>query len=158
MECVVRKNSEITLEKAEELFQIFINNMSKYADMNSFFKGIKTEQYKDKWINDVLNNDKLSSYEYYENDNLVGYILIIFLDNENYIHEFEIDSKYQGDGKTFKEMVKNTIDLIDNNNDFSGDIWFINKKSRNVFKHIGASFVDDKYIASRDVLLRWIEM
>lgn len=157
MNCIINRSSELTSENVEELFSLFLRNMGQFAKKNKFFESIKTEFYKEKWINDILNEERLLSFRFYDNEILAGYILIIIKENENFVHEFQIDESYQGDGKTFKEMILVTVSNIPNQNDYTGNIWFVNEKSRNVFKHLGAKFIDDQYKIEREILNKWIK-
>ena len=92
----------------------------------------------------------------YFEDVLAGFIFIIVTSDENFVREFHVDKKYQGDGKTFYQMINFAVSNLSNENDFTGDIWLINEKSKAVFKHLGARFDDKKYRISSANLKKWM--
>ena len=53
-------------------------------------------------------------------------------------------------------MIVFAVSSLSNSNDFTGDIWLLNNKSKDVFRHIGARFDDKKYRISLENLKKWI--
>lgn len=156
MKCVCNKSSELSYEDVNKLYEMFKDNMAKFAEKLNLYKCIYVDSYKEKWINDTLKDENLLCFRYYYEEDLAGFIFIIVNEDENFVREFHVDKKFQGDGKTFYQMIKLAVSDISNENDYTGDIWMINDKSKAVFKHIGAKFDDKKYRISSNHLKEWL--
>ena len=63
---------------------------------------------------------------------------------------------WQGSYLSFYQMINSAVSNLSNENDFTGDIWLINEKSKAVFKHLGARFDDKKYRISSANLKKWM--
>ena len=59
MNFVCNKSSELAYEDVEKLYELFKDNMAKFAEKLDIYKCIYVDSYKEKWINDTLNNDNL---------------------------------------------------------------------------------------------------
>lgn len=156
MELKVLKNTDLTVEILEDLYKLFFENMKVVSKQNAAYNCIYSESYKKEWQDDCLNCDCLNAHLYYEDGVLVSFILIEDRENESFIREFQIDSKHQSDGYTFKYMIANSFPKVRKGIDLTGDIWIINRHSRDVFTHIGASYSDGKYRIPYNSLLEWL--
>lgn len=156
METIVKSNLELSHEEANQLFDMFLDNMKKFAEMNKVYSSILTDEYRKKWIDNTLDNNNNKIIMFYDNNLLIGFIVVEENDTENFIRDFQIVKSHQNDGETFKNMIIEGVKRLDTSKEFSGDIWMFNSHSRDVFKHIGAKFEDGKYRLSFDLLKKWL--
>ena len=157
METVYKDYKTIELNEAEKMFEIFLNNMRHYAEKNPLYASILKEEYKEKWIKNIMENANVKDFLYYENGELIAFITIKVSETEQYVNDFHIIPRYQGDGSTFKNMILGALPHLDMSKEFTGDIWMLNNHSRDVFKHLGAKFENDKYRINFENLKKWID-
>lgn len=156
MKTILKTNKELSRKEAEILYDIFLDNMKTFAEQNKIYASILTEKYREKWISNTLENDINKIVLFYEGDSLIGYIVGEEQEKENFIRDFQIVKAYQKDGHTFKNMIIEGVKCFNLSKEFSGDIWMFNSHSREVFKHIGATFDDGKYRLSYEKLKNWL--
>lgn len=139
MECLCIRDMDYESDVFKKCYEIYYNNMKKIAN-NGFF---------DIFVADIdgLKNTLMPKNPtfliYKDGEEIAGYIIVIEKEDDNFIHEYQIASKYQGDGTTFNYMVLEGIKHVDINKGFSGKIWAVNDKSKRVFQHLGAKFDDN---------------
>lgn len=139
MECFCIRNIDYESQDFKRCYEIFYNNMKKIAN-NGFYDLFVVDI--EKWKMDLMR--KNPTFLIYKNgEEIVGYIIVLEKEDDNFIYEYQIESKYQGDGSTFNRMIFEGIKNIDINKGFSGKIWAVNDKSKKVFEHLGAKFDDN---------------
>ena len=152
MNIICKNNNDITREELNELYDIYLDNIPREAKVDDHYKFIMDEDYRNKWINEIINEPNLLCCKYYNEKELIGYIIIFLKEKENYIREFEIISKYQNDGTTFKEMVKLALPFTNIQNNYTGKILHYNIDAKSAFRSLGALPKDGKYFASYDTI------
>lgn len=156
MKTVYKKNNELKYDEVEKLYNLFEENMKKVSD-GTFYIHTFNDVYKKKWIDETLNDDNLIALIFYNDEDIAGFLFILLLESENFIREFQISPKYQGDGSTFYSMICTAVPYLDKTKELCGDIWMVNKKSQEVFRHLGARVnADGKYHLDIDTLASWI--
>lgn len=162
MEIFCKKNTELSYQELEVLFQLYKynnkttlhNNIKSVTDR---IKKIETEEYKDKWIRAILDNNLLLCFECVESNNLIGFALLTLNENENYINEMHIIEQRQQDGITFRSLVNSIFQKAQVDKDFTGRIWRDNYNAKRIFKSMGAIPIEDKYRISYKKLEEWIK-
>lgn len=132
----IKSNKELTKDYLEELYKIFEENM-KVVSKGTIYETTFTNDYKNYWIDNILSNDNLKVISFYDNNVFIGYLIVIEED-DIFIHEFQLIKEYQGDGKSFRYVVKTVLDLYNNGKIFHGRIWKSNLKAMIVFRTMGA--------------------
>lgn len=155
MQMIVRKTKEKRREEIEKLFDIFLENMKEFAT-NAWYASILTPEYRENWINEVINDDNIIVFIYSVDSNIMAFICIKVSEKENFVKDFQIVGSYQHDGQTFKNMIVDAIKHLDLSKEFTGEIWMLNNHSRDVFKHLGAKFEDGKFRLSSLGLANWL--
>lgn len=153
MKIIVKRNSELSRENLEVLFYLYSMNLNKTNVENKTHE--KTSD-KDNWINTIKNNDNLKCFEFYNEKGFVGYILIEFMNDENYISEFQIMGEYQRDGRTFKEMIMLVLPYTNKEKKYSGRIMSNNNHAKAAFKSLGALVDNGKYVIKYDRLVKFL--
>ena len=138
MRIVCKKNNELTREELEVLYDVYSRSIKEVSIDEDDYSQVRTLNYKNTWINDLKNNDRLLCALYYDESTFVGYILISLNEDLNYIIDFQITKNYQGDGITFKQMIKLVLPFTNTNKKYAGKIITYNSHARNSFKSIGA--------------------
>ncbi|MBO5376742.1 MAG: hypothetical protein J6A52_07840 [Bacilli bacterium] len=145
MNIFYKKNNELTDSEIEVLYQLYYENIAPYTKTYVNRKNLSTLQHKEEWMNAIKENNSLVSILCVDNSRLVGFILLSFLPEENYINEFHICRDYQNDGMTFKNLVKYCFQISQPNKDFCGRIWKENKEAKQLFLKLGATGENGKY-------------
>lgn len=157
MDILYKRNIDLSEDELEALYNLHYSNVEKFADEYKKYSFLRTQEYKNKWINDVKKNNDLICVACVVNGFLIGFLLLILKKEENYIREFHIAKNYQKDGKTFRMIVEKTFQISQVNKDFTGRIWSDNNEAKRIFRSMGAFLSDGKYVASYDNVRRWIE-
>ena len=154
MELINKNNSNITYEELERLYEIHFNNLT--VEENRVVTS--NDNYKEQWINEIKNNPQLLCSMFFDNNVLIGYIIIFLNSDENYIRDFEIVKDYQSNGHTFKEMVKMVLPYTNKDKLYTGRILPFNEHAKSVFIRIGALINDGKYVCPYNRLIKVIDM
>ncbi len=158
MELIVKRNTELTREEVEELFKIYFENITPILDVyKSRAKIYDTNEHREEWITGVLTDNTLRCFKFVENNKLIGFILIEFLENENFIFDFDIIDEYKSDGITFNKMIELAFPYCQEGKEFTGIIWRENENALMKFKSIGALLINKKYRLSYDKVKEMIE-
>ncbi len=147
MNVVCKKNAEIRDEELSVLYDISFSNNSNQEKMIS----------KEDWIDLTKKDNNLLCFEFFNEEEFVGYVLISMLENENFVSAFEIMKKYQSDGKTFKEMIRMLLPYTNTKNIYTGIIFNENHHAQIAFKSIGAIPDKNKYKVSYDRLNEFLD-
>ena len=156
MRFVCKKNNELTNEELEVLYDVYSQSIKEISIDEDDYSHVRTLNYKNTWINDIKNNNRLICAEYYDGSTLVGYILVSLNDEYNYIIDFQITRNYQGDGVTFKEMIKLLLPFTNTNKKYVGKILTYNSHARNSFKSIGALSKNGMYEVTYSKLVEYL--
>lgn len=119
---------------------------------------ITSDDKKDIWKNNIINNKKLNTNLIIENDILHGYIQFEQKDNAFCICEIQIANKFKGDHKTFRRLIGSFLEdiLYDENTIIYVNINPNNKKSIGVFSKIGfKNSKNNVYEINAIDLLKW---
>ena len=154
---VCKKNSELSMDEVIDLFNIYYKNILPYIDKYKKDKEYSTIEYKNNWINYVINRDNLLCFKYYDDNKLIGFIVLRLLEEETYISDFNIIEEYQDDGYTFKEMIKLAFPKCPVNKKITGRILAENHNARLTFSSLGAVLRNKKFVISYEQLRKWIE-
>lgn len=134
-----------------ELFNMFLILKSNYKKIYD----ISDKDYLI-WKDNILSSKDINTYILKENDDIIGYIQYVINEDSICISEIQILHDYQGNGKTFRKLMKDFI-LLANITVDSKIYCFINPnndKSKEVFTGIG--FVNterNKYSITGKVLI-----
>jgi len=152
IECVSTYANKLSDKEIEDIYGLLYYNMSKLYD-----SPLK-ESYKKEWIETNSNADNILFLLFYNKDHFVGFIQCQVSDIENHIQEVQVAEEVQGDGSTFRAMIKSFVASgeINRNVPISGEIWVRNRKSRSVFMHMGAKNRDGRYSITYEDLCSWI--
>lgn len=161
MEIFCKKNTNLTYQELEVLFQLYLYNNKKifqnFKNITSMkLKNMETDNYKKEWIKSILENDKLLCIECVESNYLIAFALLEFNENENYIREMHIVDTHQKDGITFKKLVETIFNHAQVGKDFTGRIFEENYNAKKVFKSMGALLVNGKYQLSYQKTQEWM--
>ena len=159
MEIICKKNNELTYQELEILFQMYEYNNNKIIlnKEDTKIKNIQKEEYKEKWIRKVLENNSLLCFICVEKNYLIGFAFLTLEPEENYINEFHIFEKNQHDGITFRYLVNKIFEKAQPNKDFTGRIWKENYNAQKIFKSMGALQINEKYHLKYEKLKKWLE-
>lgn len=159
MEIICKKNDELTYQEVEVLFQMYEYNNKKIIsnDQNEKIKNIEKNEYKEKWIKTVLENNSLLCFICLEGEFLIGFAFLTLEKDENYINEFHIQEKNQHDGITFRSLANKIFEKAQPNKDFTGRIWKENYNAQKIFKSMGALQINEKYHLKYEKLKNWLE-
>ena len=119
---------------------------------------ITSDDKKDIWKNNIINNKKLNTNLIIENNILHGYIQFEQKDNAFCICEIQIANKFKGDHKTFRRLIGSFLEdiLYDENTIIYVNINPNNKKSIEVFSKIGfKNTKNNVYEINAIDLLKW---
>lgn len=150
----IRLSKELTNTELNIMYNIIINNLEKIFDNFE-----STDDDKIIWMDSIKNHD----YNFilaYDCGNLVGYLEYIKLDDGYFISEIQIDDDHKGDRKTFKLLIKQFYNIIfkDKNIKIFANINKENKKSVDVFTHIGMKHIENKlYQINSNDLGKWCD-
>lgn len=154
MKIICKKNVELTDEELELFYDLYVSNLDENVRKEY---SVYSDENKKIWINNIKDNNQLFCAEYFEENEFVGYIMIVLYEKENYVQEFEIVKKFQGDGKSFKNMVKLILPFTNTKNVYTGLIYDYNHHAKKVFKSIGAVPDHNKYVVDYDRLVRFVD-
>ena len=149
MEIINKNNLSITNEELEKLYLIYYDNVS--SDDIKYVNNDKEE-----WINEIKSFSNTNYYLFYDNNYLIGYIIIYPKDDSNYIREFEIIKNYQNDGKTFIDMIRMTLPYTDTNKAYEGRILSYNDTAKMSFKRVGALVNNGMFVCTYDRLIKML--
>lgn len=155
MDLLCKKNTELKVEELDVLFQLCKYNAQSLINCNKGQK-FNTEEYRNQWIREALENNNLLCLECVENGYLIGFVFIILKEDENYINEFHIIDNYRHDGKTFRYIVNGIINVSQPYKDFTGRIWSENHNAQKIFKCMGAILKEGKYRLSYNKAKEWL--
>ena len=111
-----------------------------------------------KWVSMIRNDKNYNIILYIIDNNIVGFITYMFIEDKLCISEVQIIKEYQGKYGILKKLIKKVLSLIDK--DIKEVVLTINDnntKSKEVFTHIGFSNIKSNwYKIDIDKLLLWI--
>ena len=111
-----------------------------------------------KWVSMIRNDKNYNIILYVIDNNIVGFITYMFIEDKLCISEVQIIKEYQGKYGILKKLIKKVLSLIDK--DIKEVVLTINDnntKSKEVFTHIGFGNIKDNwYKIDIDKLLLWI--
>ena len=140
-------------DKYNKIYKILINNF--YKNNNEI---IKDEKYNN-WVNMILNTPNYYILIYSINNNIVGFISCIYIEEGLMLSEVQIKKQYQGKYDILRKMLKYICNICDKDKSkyVLGTINDNNEKSKHVFTYIG--FKKEKgilYKISFNNLIKWI--
>lgn len=140
-------------DKYNKIYKILINNF--YKNNNEI---IKDEKYNN-WVNMILNTPNYYILIYSINNNIVGFISCIYIEEGLMLSEVQIKKQYQGKYDILRKMLKYICNICDKDKSkyVLGTINDNNEKSKQVFTYIG--FKKEKgilYKISFNNLIKWI--
>ena len=154
VEC--KKNNEVDTSKLNELYSIFETNM-KIVSEGTIYETIFTDDYKEKWIEDIKNNESMSILLFYNDINkIVGYLIIEDKD-VNYVREFQIVEENRNEDLIL-DMAESLITYFNNGKDFVGRVWRDDLRGQLLFVQMGA--VNNKkgeLVLTNDKLKNWFD-
>lgn len=158
-------------EMAHQILHLFDNQITrctyknlKDEELELMFNLLKdsynitSDDKKDIWKNNIINNKKLNTNLIIENNILNGYIQFEQKDNDFCICEIQIENKFKGDHKTFRRLIGSFLEdiLYDENTIIYVNINPKNKKSIEVFTKIGfKNSKNNTYEINVINLLKW---
>jgi hypothetical protein len=158
MEIVNRKNEQITEDDLYKLYDIYENNLPGYVKTDVIFQSIVGDEYRSKWVNEIMEEPNKLVSMFYEGEALVGYIMIYEKEEENYIREFEIIKEYQDDGKTFRGMISLILPYTNKEKLYTGKILQYNDSAKVAFFTVGAIHNKGLYVCPYDRLVAMLEI
>ncbi len=154
VEC--KKNNEVDTSKLNELYSIFEKNM-KIVSEGTIYETTFTDDYKEKWIEDIKNNESMSILLFYNDINkIVGYLIIEDKD-VNYVREFQIVEENRNEDLIL-DMAESLITYFNNGKDFVGRVWRDDLREQLLFVQMGA--VNNKkgeLVLTNDKLKNWFD-
>lgn len=140
------------------MFELYKYNIKDITDNNKpTLKFYSTDDCKEKWIKEVLENNNLICLECVESGYLIGFVFLVLNEDENYIMEFHIINSYQHDGRTFRYIANGIVNASQPGKEFTGRIWSENYSAQKIFKSMGALLKDGKYRLSYNKVKEWLE-
>ncbi len=158
MEIINKINNQVTEEDLYKLYDIYESNLPGYVKNDVIFKSIVGDEYKSKWVNEILNEPNKLVSTFYEGNTLVGYIIIFEKEEENYVREFEIIKEYQDDGKSFRGMISQILPYTNKDKLYTGRILQYNDSAKVAFFTVGAIHDKGKYVCPYDRLVAILEI
>jgi len=152
MKIIVKNSVELSEHDFEKLYNVFKDNMTDISDGVTDF----SDKYKRKWIDNLLNNNKLVCL-YYDGNDLLGYIFLHITDTENHVSEFQIVKKYQHLNNNFREMIKLAIPYLNQDLPCTFTIWKSNIKMMSIVRMMGANINNNgKFEISVSDVNKWL--
>lgn len=139
-------NNKIKKDKYEIIYEFTLDN---YREINKDMEDSKVAH--DVWVNTITNTKDYYILVYYINS-------YMYIDKGLCLSEVQIRKQYQNKG-ILKVLLKELINRCDKNrsNNICGTISFYNKKSIDIFTHIGMINTNNRwYEISCDNLLKWL--